>query len=146
MQGTALWDTGATGTCISPRISDALNLVPTGKTVVGHAGGAEEMFTYLVNIGLPHGVGVYGVPTVAFAGSDEVDVLIGMDIIASGDFAITQRDGKTCFSFRTPPEDHIDYVAQGREPTEPSTPKISRNSPCPCGSGKKYKRCCGEGL
>lgn len=21
-------------------------------------------------------------------------------------------------------------------------PKISRNSPCPCGSGKKYKRCC----
>ena len=22
--------------------------------------------------------------------------------------------------------------------------KISRNSPCPCGSGKKYKRCCGK--
>ena len=21
--------------------------------------------------------------------------------------------------------------------------KISRNEPCPCGSGKKYKRCCG---
>ncbi|MFQ6091569.1 MAG: SEC-C metal-binding domain-containing protein [bacterium] len=21
--------------------------------------------------------------------------------------------------------------------------KISRNAPCPCGSGKKYKRCCG---
>ena len=23
--------------------------------------------------------------------------------------------------------------------------KISRNTPCPCGSGKKYKRCCGKG-
>ena len=23
------------------------------------------------------------------------------------------------------------------------TPKIGRNDPCPCGSGKKYKRCCG---
>ncbi len=23
--------------------------------------------------------------------------------------------------------------------------KIGRNEPCPCGSGKKYKRCCGEG-
>lgn len=23
-------------------------------------------------------------------------------------------------------------------------PKIGRNDPCPCGSGKKYKRCCGE--
>jgi len=22
--------------------------------------------------------------------------------------------------------------------------KIGRNEPCPCGSGKKYKRCCGE--
>ena len=25
-----------------------------------------------------------------------------------------------------------------------SAPKISRNQPCPCGSGKKYKRCCGR--
>ncbi|HAK44992.1 MAG TPA: preprotein translocase subunit SecA [Spirochaeta sp.] len=24
-----------------------------------------------------------------------------------------------------------------------STPKIGRNDPCPCGSGKKYKHCCG---
>lgn len=23
------------------------------------------------------------------------------------------------------------------------TPKVGRNEPCPCGSGKKYKRCCG---
>jgi uncharacterized protein len=23
-------------------------------------------------------------------------------------------------------------------------PKIGRNDPCPCGSGKKYKRCCGK--
>jgi preprotein translocase subunit SecA len=23
-----------------------------------------------------------------------------------------------------------------------STPKIGRNDPCPCGSGKKYKKCC----
>lgn len=22
------------------------------------------------------------------------------------------------------------------------SPKISRNAPCPCGSGKKYKKCC----
>jgi len=23
-----------------------------------------------------------------------------------------------------------------------AVPKIGRNSPCPCGSGKKYKKCC----
>lgn len=27
--------------------------------------------------------------------------------------------------------------------TYPSRGKIGRNDPCPCGSGKKYKRCCG---
>jgi preprotein translocase subunit SecA len=25
-----------------------------------------------------------------------------------------------------------------------SPTKIGRNSPCPCGSGKKYKKCCGR--
>ena len=25
-----------------------------------------------------------------------------------------------------------------------TSPKISRNDPCPCGSGKKYKLCCGR--
>ena len=26
---------------------------------------------------------------------------------------------------------------------ENETPKISRNAPCPCGSGRKFKKCCG---
>ena len=26
----------------------------------------------------------------------------------------------------------------------PSSKKIGRNQPCPCGSGKKYKKCCGR--
>jgi preprotein translocase subunit SecA len=33
------------------------------------------------------------------------------------------------------------------EPSKPvvrSAPKVGRNSPCPCGSGKKYKQCCGK--
>jgi len=25
-----------------------------------------------------------------------------------------------------------------------ATPKVGRNEPCPCGSGKKYKQCCGK--
>ncbi len=30
------------------------------------------------------------------------------------------------------------------QPIIKSEPDISRNSPCPCGSGKKYKKCCGK--
>lgn len=28
------------------------------------------------------------------------------------------------------------------DPITRSTPKVGRNDPCPCGSGKKYKKCC----
>lgn len=28
-------------------------------------------------------------------------------------------------------------------PVQRETPKVGRNDPCPCGSGKKFKKCCG---
>ncbi len=34
----------------------------------------------------------------------------------------------------------------GHEPAAPvvrAAPKVGRNDPCPCGSGKKFKKCCG---
>jgi uncharacterized protein len=40
--------------------------------------------------------------------------------------------------------EHGKPSAGTREPSPRSTSnKIGRNDPCPCGSGKKYKRCCG---
>jgi len=30
----------------------------------------------------------------------------------------------------------------GPDPVKREQPKIGRNDPCPCGSGKKYKKCC----
>ena len=35
--------------------------------------------------------------------------------------------------------------AAANEPKKRTEPKIGRNDPCPCGSGKKYKNCCGRG-
>jgi len=39
------------------------------------------------------------------------------------------------------------YFTDGKSPRHQTvvreTPKIRRNEPCPCGSGKKYKKCCG---
>jgi preprotein translocase subunit SecA len=31
-------------------------------------------------------------------------------------------------------------------PVVRDAPKVGRNDPCPCGSGKKYKKCCGAGV
>ncbi|MFO7595114.1 MAG: SEC-C metal-binding domain-containing protein, partial [Desulfocurvibacter africanus] len=34
-------------------------------------------------------------------------------------------------------------TAAGKQPVKREAPKVGRNDPCPCGSGKKYKKCCG---
>ena len=36
------------------------------------------------------------------------------------------------------------YKEAKRANTIVKGPKIGRNDPCPCGSGKKYKKCCGR--
>ena len=36
------------------------------------------------------------------------------------------------------------YKEQKLSTTVVKGPKISRNDPCPCGSGLKYKKCCGK--
>ena len=37
---------------------------------------------------------------------------------------------------QAPPQAAGPFVRTGR--------KVGRNEPCPCGSGKKYKQCCGK--
>ncbi len=43
--------------------------------------------------------------------------------------------------------DGVWYFEEGRpgvrKPMVREEPKVGRNDPCPCGSGKKFKRCCG---
>ncbi len=35
-------------------------------------------------------------------------------------------------------------IAEAARPIKREVPKVGRNEPCPCGSGKKYKQCCGK--
>ena len=46
----------------------------------------------------------------------------------------TRKDGQWYFKDGHAPKP-VQSIRQG--------PKIGRNNPCPCGSGKKYKKCCG---
>lgn len=47
--------------------------------------------------------------------------------------------------FRHKEETDVTYSGSEDEhkPSKRAEPKIGRNAPCPCGSGKKYKKCCG---
>ncbi len=39
---------------------------------------------------------------------------------------------------------YVDGVARRPKAYRRPEPKVGRNDPCPCGSGKKYKKCCGR--
>ncbi|CAB1079720.1 Protein translocase subunit SecA [Olavius algarvensis Delta 1 endosymbiont] len=50
--------------------------------------------------------------------------------------------------FRQPKQQQLAFSGGGesqqKKPTKRSSKKIGRNAPCPCGSGRKYKKCCGK--
>jgi len=140
----AIWDTGATNTCITRNIVNDCNLEMISMRKVKAAGGTYETGVYLVDLFLPNKVYFPSVQVTEFANIEKADILIGMDIIGSGDFAVTNKDNKTVFSYRCPSIEHIDFT-KGMKYIFPSPgTKIGRNDPCPCGSGKKYKYCHGK--
>ena len=38
----------------------------------------------------------------------------------------------------------VDGKLVGKKPFVRDEPKVGRNDPCPCGSSKKFKKCCGR--
>jgi predicted aspartyl protease len=133
----AIWDTGASRSAITRGLAERLALKPTGATKLSTAAGQCDSSTYLVSLMLQSRLYIPSL-TVTEASLMGFGMLIGMDVIRTGDFAVTNYGGKTTLSFRIPSIERIDFAAAIR-----ATQKVSRNAPCPCGSGKKYKHCCG---
>ena len=112
-EAIALWDTGATSSCISKQVADALNLPITGYQHIRTPSGESTVNTYMVNIILPNNVLISDVRVCGTEiGNQGIGVLIGMDIISLGDFSVSTFNGETWFSFRTPSVKHTDYVEQ----------------------------------
>ena len=109
---TAIWDTGAARSVISENVVHACGLTQTGMARVQGVHGPATVETYFVNIALPNNITVAGIRATKGALLSGDDVLIGMDVISIGDFAVTNYDNATMFSFRSPSAGHIDFVAQ----------------------------------
>jgi hypothetical protein len=104
------WDTGATGTCISKELVKELGLLPTGMVKAHTPSGVGIMNKYMINLILNNEVRFVNLSVMdSEIGNQGIDVLIGMDIISLGDFAISNFDGKTQFSFRIPSQRHVEY-------------------------------------
>lgn len=110
----AIWDTGATQSAITSRVVQECGLIPIGRITVNTANGPRDANVYLINILLPHGVTVAGISATEADVAGDIDMLIGMDVIGMGDFAITNQNKKTTFSFRIPSSTTINFVKKDR--------------------------------
>jgi predicted aspartyl protease len=105
----ALWDTGASVSVISGRAAASLGLQAMGRWTVYHANGSSKVNIYYVNVLLPNDISFRAL-RVSEGDLTGTDMLIGMDIISKGDFAITASLGKTLFSFQIPSTHEIDFT------------------------------------
>jgi hypothetical protein len=140
----AIWDTGATASVITEKMVKELSLKPVGMVEVRGVHGTKLKNVYLVNIYLPNNTAVMYVKVTECEelSGENLGILIGMDIISLGDVAITTK-GFTALTYRCPSVDLIDFVELARMGIRKNN-DVGRNDPCPCGSGQKYKKCCGK--
>jgi len=98
-----IWDTGATHSSLSPKIVQALGL-KTIDTVIVHGINDKTRVADVViaSIFITDNMCITG-KRFSVNEIPGADVLIGMDIIMQGDFAISNGEGKTRFSFAIPP-------------------------------------------
>ncbi len=108
MELNAIWDTGAMRSTISTHIARQLNLKPIGQTRVCHADGESLCNYYIVNLLLPNKIEIKML-MVNDGRLTDTDLLIGMDVISLCDFAITNLDMQTKFSFQVPSTLDIDF-------------------------------------
>ena len=106
----ALWDTGATCCCITKNVAQALGLNPVRKASVLTAAGYVLENIYEVCFQLPNNVAINLEVTEISAVSEDMDAIIGMNIIGLGDFAVSNFDGRTQMTFRVPSMVHADYT------------------------------------
>lgn len=112
----ALWDTGATHTCIGRKVIDTLGLIPIGDKSVVYSVGAQgkEINNYYVSLILPGDIGLHKIRA-GEVDTPAADIIIGMDIIRHGDFSISCKNGNTLFSFQFPSAREIDFVQEYKE-------------------------------
>jgi len=98
----ALWDTGATGSAITPILAKTMNLIPINRIRVKGVNNTSIVDVAKISIGLPNMVMVEEVNVMICDLNQGFDMLIGMDIILLGDFSISNGGEKTLFSFAIP--------------------------------------------
>lgn len=105
---TAIWDTGSKRSMIDWSIAEAMEAIVKTKGKVFNVSGASDGNYCNVDILIPGGEEVANME-VLVGSIGQWKILIGMDIISRGDFAVSNYGGNTTMSFRMPSEGRIDF-------------------------------------
>lgn len=110
------FDTGANHTTMSSNLAYDLGILPDRQSAkIATPLSAGKLAKYHVDICLPGDIVLVdwiigGIPHIdSVQNNPVIDLLIGMDIIGLGDFALTHRNGKSLLSFRIPHSIPIDF-------------------------------------
>ena len=87
-----VWDTGATNTLISSQVVDALELVPLEESLVEGVGGIVKSLVYEISLYLANDIVFKNVKALC-SDIGDYDLVVGMDIIAQGDFVVSNNQG-----------------------------------------------------
>lgn len=88
---------------LTPKVSRGLNLMPIDRIRVAGINNVSMADVVEVSIGLPNMVMVEDINVMICDLKQNIDLLIGMNIILLGDFSISNGGGSTLFSFVMPP-------------------------------------------
>ncbi len=105
MSVKALWDTGVTQSCISYEIVKMIEPKRISKSKVASVEKAVTEEIFAISVALSDEITFRDVAVKATDLTEkDADMLIGMDIIARGDFEVRNLHGITQFAFRIPPK------------------------------------------
>jgi hypothetical protein len=101
-----IWDTGAQKSIITPYLAGLLKVQPVNRIIMGGITGKSPADIVMITLEIPNhsthkNLEVAVCPFNTDPNSD-IHMLIGMDIIAQGDFVLSNGNGYTLFSFATP--------------------------------------------
>ena len=106
----AMWDTGANCSIVTENVVKRLKMIPVDLIKVFGIRSSTFEKVYGIDVYLSNNINF---PEIKVSECKELpgdfDILIGMDIISKGDFAVSNFNGKTVFTFRVPSKETIDF-------------------------------------
>ena len=113
----ALWDTGASMSAITPEIQDKLKVISVDKKIIAGVHSSKVVNVVYLTLELPNSVIKKNIRFAVCSITSKIGMILGMDIISLGDFALSNGNNQALISFAVPPfQEKIDFSKRQNDP------------------------------